>query len=364
MKLSPLATLICIGAVSIGCTEPASDKQNSNDLPPALDAGLIDPTAEGGEPEKINVSQPLAGEPNVEAQVEGETSDPQADAPGTDAQGTGAPETDTPPAATATDVPFDPNAPQVPLNVNLSEGEVFARVEGCLSGFFYDITDQSQSVNLQKTDQNCIFRLISVRIDGELFNMEAVSNWSEGTQFITTGDNGSTMTVSIIKTLRPVIGDSEAVVIAFSKAKEFPTINYRPQSPLEVTLTTNPGLPVTLEDFDVSVAESGAGRFDLRFNCNATTEEGLARCLQSVQEEGVNVALTSIPEGFVPSYEACNTLVQSSSRTLVIEETSIRSVVDGPVRLFDQQNERLVMSVGSREYGRSCEFYFFNINRQ
>ena len=259
----------------------------------------------------------------------------------------------------------NPSDGEVAIPVSIGASEYTAAIDNCLSGFEKQISQDDSDIFIQANDQNCRFRLLRLVFEEESFDFTGIENWDQGSKFIVRGDQGTNLTVFVEQTLSELIGDAETIVINLIESSDNQFFSYTPRTPLSVNIDVSESkLPFSLNSFDVGVADSGAGMFEFYFGC--FDELG---CIEAMPKP-VYVNLLRVPEGFIPTYDTCNSILSSGlvadnfvnpGDEVLVNGGLVTYPIEGPGRLFDPANSQLVMTIGDPNFGGSCEFYFISV---
>ena len=259
-------------------------------------------------------------------------------------------------------------------------GFAFARVEaysghitGCVSGYNLDITEASTTIQVQDSDVDCVFKLKSIMINGEIFDLTGETNWVEGNKFNITGTAGTSASFSLLNQLASPINGTQSVVIVFSLAAVGSDSNIG--SSVGSSISVGGGAPIKLNvsTFSVSIdPATGGGLFNVQMECaEPVIGSGNGATCSGVKLESMNVGLALDSFGTSLNLDECRALsnnsgtpakgvavAASASPTMPNGGLSIGSLV-GPAPLYAPENAKLIL--GLAEPDSNCKYFKIDI---
>lgn len=268
---------------------------------------------------------------------------------------------------------------ETPLQYSLATPPTAYRAEisGCQSGYEKALGVTETAVRVQKSDSSCIFRLLDITLDTEVFTFSNIVDWSPGVNFSALGDQGTPMRVDVFSNLTSPIADSQAVMILFAVAQKGLPQQTGPSIAAGVSVSGTSVLSMAIGKLDLAVnPATGGGLFSFTVTCMVpATGNGFDEKCENDVLVDLQFALRIDTYGPVLDIDQCRAIATQDGNGVSVGIPFAANTnssfpnggfttgqIKGPVRLYAPANRSLIFAIAGRQTTSGCKYFRITVN--
>lgn len=239
-----------------------------------------------------------------------------------------------------------------------------SEISGCVSGFTQTgLTEADTTVNIPDGDSNCLYKIQSISIDGEVFDTSA-QDFSQGSSFLVTGAANTQLLFNVNSQILTPIAGPQSVDISFSSLETGNASTVSTGTTAGIVVAGSDPLNLNLEVSTlVSInSASGAGTFRFKLQCdtqiadNACSDVPIGTIKANIDSE-TNLG------GSTLDIATCTNLANAGTTGSVVAVGDseiangglLTSNIVGPAPMFATGNTDMILAILSDK--GACKFY-------